>query len=269
MKFTPWAIKDRQLINNEVYDQIDWRDPALGAFALLRKESEFKARWVLEVCERQALNFSGDQRPASKGLISQPLKILDLACGAGFVTEALAEARLGELTGVDLSENSLRQARANAEQKGLQINYLQRDAYDLGFSDQFDAITCFDFLEHVSEPKKVLEQAFLALKPGGLFFFHTFNRTWLANLVIIKGMEWFVRGTPKKLHVYELFIPPRDLAELLIDLGFSTPEMVGIRPRVNLAFFKLLLTGVVSEKFAFTQTSSLKLGYLGFARKPE
>ena len=49
------------------------------------------------------------------------------------------------------------------------------------------------------------------LAPGGRFFFHTFNRTWLAWLIVIKGVGWFVRNTPRDLHVLRLFVKPSEL----------------------------------------------------------
>ena len=72
------------------------------------------------------------------------------------------------------------------------------------------------------------------LRPGGLLFFHTFNRSWLAWLVVIKGVEWFVRNTPKDMHVLHLFLKPSEVeamcreheVELRLDVpGFAPDEI--------------------------------------------
>ena len=52
------------------------------------------------------------------------------------------------------------------------------------------------------------------LRPGGLLFFHTFNRTWLAYLVVIRGVPLLVRECPDGLHVYRYFIKPSELEDM-------------------------------------------------------
>jgi 2-polyprenyl-6-hydroxyphenyl methylase/3-demethylubiquinone-9 3-methyltransferase len=105
------------------------------------------------------------------------------------------------------------------------------------------------------------------LKPGGLFFFHTFSRNPLAWLVIIKGLEWFVRNTPERMHVLPLFIKPRELAGYCEAADLKPEEWTGIRPVVGRAFRRMLATGKVPEDFAFTFTKSLMISYLGVAVK--
>ncbi|QDE65942.1 hypothetical protein BHS09_02385 [Myxococcus xanthus] len=92
------------------------------------------------------------------------------------------------------------------------VDYRVADAYVLPFDDGcFDVVTCMDFLEHVEEPARVVAEAARVLAPGGLFFFHTFNRNWLAGLIIIQAVEWFVPNKPDHLHVLRLFITPEEL----------------------------------------------------------
>ncbi|WP_140860273.1 methyltransferase domain-containing protein [Myxococcus xanthus] len=111
------------------------------------------------------------------------------------------------------------------------VDYRVADAYVLPFDDGcFDVVTCMDFLEHVEEPARVVAEAARVLAPGGLFFFHTFNRNWLAGLIIIQAVEWFVPNTPDHLHVLRLFITPEELQGHCEAAGLRTREQVGGGP---------------------------------------
>jgi 2-polyprenyl-6-hydroxyphenyl methylase/3-demethylubiquinone-9 3-methyltransferase len=85
--------------------------------------------------------------------------------------------------------------------------------------------------------------------------------------VAIKGVEWFVRNTPRDMHVLRLFIRPAELETMCEEAGLELIELIGTRPRVGRPLLRMLLTGAVPEDFAFTFTSSTRLGYAGVARK--
>jgi 2-polyprenyl-6-hydroxyphenyl methylase/3-demethylubiquinone-9 3-methyltransferase len=106
------------------------------------------------------------------------------------------------------------------------------------------------------------------LSPGGLFFFHTFNRTWLSWLVVIKGVEWFVRNAPRDLHAWRLFLRPEELRAMCAACQLDVREMRGFEPAVvSRAFMRLLATGSVPKDFAFRFTRSTRTGYTGVAVK--
>jgi 2-polyprenyl-6-hydroxyphenyl methylase/3-demethylubiquinone-9 3-methyltransferase len=114
----------------------------------------------------------------------------------------------------------------------------------------------------------VIDEAARVLRPGGLVFFHTFNRTWQAHLIVIKGVEWFVRNTPKDLHVIDLFRAPDEVAAMCRRAGLEPVVLRGSRPRLRWPLLRMLVTGKIGDDFAFTFTRSTKLGYTGYARKP-
>jgi 2-polyprenyl-6-hydroxyphenyl methylase/3-demethylubiquinone-9 3-methyltransferase len=124
-----------------------------------------------------------------------------------------------------------------------------------------------DFLEHVTAPGLVVAEISRVLRPGGLFFFHTFNRNPLAHLVIIKLVEYLVANTPKNLHVIELFVKPKELTKYCADAGLLVQEMVGIRPKFSSLTLKSLMTRTVPTNFSFKLTKSTLLSYMGYARK--
>lgn len=242
------------VVNNAFYDDLGdrwyeaWDDPV----ALLRAEGKVKNPWVVE-------------RIRAAHPIA-PARVLDIGCGAGFLANSLS-AEGHHAVGLDLSPGSLKVAR-NRDPSG-RTRFGVADAYRLPFGDaSFDAVTAMDFLEHVDEPGRVIAEAARVLKPGGLFFFHTFNRNLLAWLIVIKGLEWFVRNTPRHMHVLPLFIKPTELAGYCNMHGMQAAEMTGIRPVVgSFAFWKMLATREVPRDFRFRLTPSLAISYLGYARK--
>src|SRR5690606_33041727 len=227
--------------------------------ALLRAEGDLKNPWV---AERIRAHMGGG-----------PGRILDIGCGAGFLANALA-AEGHIVTGADMSRGSLRIASSKSAAMdpagaGTRAAYRVADAYRLPFrTAAFDAVTALDFLEHVTEPERVIAEASRVLRPGGLFFFHTFNRNLLAWLIVIKGLEWFVKNTPRRMHVLPLFIKPEELSRYCLAAGMDEVETTGIRPEFGrAAFWKMLATRRVPSDFRFRLTPSLALSYMGYARK--
>lgn len=247
------ARADLAAVNNAFYDTLGdrWYEAYDDPVALLRAEGRLKNPWVAERIATSLSNLPG--------------RILDIGCGAGFLANALA-AQGHDVTGIDMSRGSLKVARARPQSRPA--GYGVADAYRLPFRDAcFDAVSALDFLEHVTEPERVVAEAARVLKPGGLFFFHTFNRNRLAWLIVIKGLEWFVRNTPEHMHVLPLFIKPGELEGYCRDAGLRTVEMTGIRPSLGRPFWQMLATRKVPRDFAFRLTPSLNISYLGYAKK--
>jgi 2-polyprenyl-6-hydroxyphenyl methylase/3-demethylubiquinone-9 3-methyltransferase len=241
-------------IDNSIYDTLGdrWYTAFDDPVALLRAESKAKVPWVLAKIEKY---FT----------VPSQVHCLDVGCGAGFLSNRLA-AEGFSVTGLDLSEESLKVARKHDSTQKAQ--YVSGDAYKLPFADQsFDVVTAMDFLEHVDNPLQSIQEISRVLKPGGLFFFHTFNRNWLAKLVIIKLVEKLVKNTPKNMHVIELFITPKELTEMCTKENLIVKDMTGIRPLFSTITLKSIFTGVVPERFGFKLTGSLKLSYMGYAVK--
>lgn len=239
-------------IDNGIYEQLGerWYTAYDDPVALLRAESKTKGPWIREQLQRHA-------RPGAQ--------ILDVGCGAGFLTNELA-AHGYAMTGLDVSPESLRVARQHDETKT--VTYLTGDAYRLPFPDQsFDAVTAMDFLEHIEDPQAAIREFSRVLRPGGLFFYHTFNRNFLAWLIVIKLVEWVVKNTPKHMHVLRLFIKPGELAAYCRSAGLEPVALTGLRPVLRTITLRSLVTGVVPRGLRFTLTASTLLSYLGMAKK--
>jgi 2-polyprenyl-6-hydroxyphenyl methylase/3-demethylubiquinone-9 3-methyltransferase len=241
-------------VNNEIYDALGdrWYEAQDDPVALLRAESAHREPWIIETIERR---FRGAR-----------IRVLDIGCGAGFLTNPLA-ARGWNVTGLDASERSLAVARERDQTRS--VRYESGDACDLPHPDEsFDVVCAMDFLEHVTDPGRVIAEAARVLRPRGLFFFHTFNRTFLAWLIVIKGVEWFVKNTPPDLHVLSLFLDPEEVRSLCQANDLEVRELRGSRPVIfSRAFFRLLATGIVPKDFAFRFTGSTQIAYTGLATK--
>jgi 2-polyprenyl-6-hydroxyphenyl methylase / 3-demethylubiquinone-9 3-methyltransferase len=145
--------------------------------------------------------------------VSKP-SILDVGCGGGILSEALALAG-GQITGIDLSRPSIQAARQHAQLGGLRIDYRCESVEETvqKRAGSFDAVTCMEMLEHVPEPDRIVTACAKALKPGGHAFFSTINRTPKAFLFAIVGGEYVLRLLPRGTHTYRKLIRPRELKD--------------------------------------------------------
>jgi 2-polyprenyl-6-hydroxyphenyl methylase/3-demethylubiquinone-9 3-methyltransferase len=236
-------------VDNAWYDTLGerWYAAEDTPIALLRAEARHRNPWIAEL------------------IGERPREVLDVGCGAGFLANYLAACG-HRVTGLDTSGEAL--AIARRHDRTHRVDYLAGDACALPFPDaSFDAVCAMDLLEHVAEPHRVVAEAARVLRPGGRFFFHTFNRTWQAHLIVIKGVEWFVKNTPRDLHVIALFRTPEEVTEMCHRAALEPVAMRGSRPRFRWPLWRMLITGKVGPDFAFTFTPSTKLGYTGYARK--
>jgi len=156
-------------------------------------------------------------------------KVLDIGCGGGILTEALAKAG-AHATGIDLSKDSIEAARIHASQQGLNIDYRYENVEDTaaGHAGEFDAITCMEMLEHVPEPGKVIDACSRLLKPGGHAFFSTINRTPKALIMVIFGGEYILRLLPRGTHTYSKLIRPEELKRWAQDSGLEFQRLASL-----------------------------------------
>lgn len=190
------------------------------------------------------------------------VKVLDVGCGGGYACEYLAQRR-AVVFGTDLMAESLEQARDHARENNLEIEYHQCTAERLPFSDNsMEAVTCFDVLEHIPDKGRTLGEIYRVLKPGGWFFFDTFNKTFWSKVFVIWLGEILIRFMPRGTHHWPLFISPADLRVLLERLGFADMELAGVKP-IRFSRAKGKFPAVISSK------GNTAILYFGAARKPD
>lgn len=155
------------------------------------------------------------------------LRILDIGCGGGLLSEPMA--RLGaEVVGVDAAERNVPVASLHADEQGLSIDFRHATAEDLvAEGETFDAVLNMEVIEHVSDPGTFLTACHDLLKPGGLMTCSTINRTAKSFALAIVGAEYVMRWLPAGTHQWSRFITPDELFGLLRQAGLEPVDRTG------------------------------------------
>ena len=156
----------------------------------------------------------------------QGLRVLDVGCGGGILSEALAE-RGASVVGIDLAESALQAAEAH--RAGQAVEYrLESSRETAARGEVFDVVTCMEMLEHVADPAAVLRDIHALLKPGGWAFFSTINRTFKARLGAVYAAEYLLRLVPQGTHQYDWFIKPAELSRMAERAGLTPVAFCGM-----------------------------------------
>lgn len=157
------------------------------------------------------------------------VKVLDVGCGGGLLSEALA----GEgaiVTGIDMAPANIDIARSHAALSGLKIDYECVDVAELAAArrGEFDLVTCLELLEHVPRPEAVVAACATATRSGGTVFFSTINRNVKSFLFAIVGAEHLLRMVPRGTHEYLKLIQPSELALWCRRNDLDVRELTGL-----------------------------------------
>ena len=205
-------------------------------------------------------------------------RALEVGCGGGILSEEIA--RMGfDTTGIDPSEQSLRIAADHARAGGLEISYEKGTGEAIAYENGcFDAVFCCDVLEHVADLPKVICEIGRVLRPGGIFCYDTFNRTFISRLAVIDIAQRWKRWAlmPPNFHVWEMFIRPRELKSLLrqYDLEWREHRGVGLNVSVveALRYLRKRAAGELNyrdlgEKLLLCESKCMSVMYMGYAIK--
>jgi len=206
------------------------------------------------------------------------VRLLDIGCGGGVLAEEFA--RLGcQVTGIDISVESIAVARAHARTEDLSIDYQTGSASQLPFDgSSFEVVSCCDTLEHIPEWEQGVVEVGRVLKAGGLFLFDTINRTPKSRSTFIFGLqEWsFTKLFPPDAHVWEMFITPDELSAALEGHGMAVKGLSGgviaRNPLATLGEVRRHKRGEISvaelgQRLELKHDPDLSLNYLGYAQK--
>ena len=155
------------------------------------------------------------------------LKILDIGCGGGLISEPLARLG-GEVTGIDASEKNIKVAKLHSKKNNLNINYLNKSPEQLNDYEKFDIVLNLEVVEHVENVDLYIKSCSNLLKKNGIMFTATLNRTIVSYIKAIVGAEYILRWLPIGTHDWNKFIKPEELEKKLSSANFSTIDVKGL-----------------------------------------
>lgn len=199
----------------------EWWNPK-GKFRPLHKLGPARLGFIRD---RLAAHFGAPPRTLRP---LDGLRILDIGCGGGLVSEPLC--RLGaHMTGIDPAVENIAAAKAHAEPQGLNIDYRATTVEALlAEGATFDAVLCLEVVEHVPDPGAFLALCARLVRPGGMLIASTINRTVKAYLLAIVGAEYILRWLPAGTHQWERFVTPDEMARHLAAAGLGPAYAEGI-----------------------------------------
>lgn len=226
----------------------EWWNPS-GKFRPLHKFNPVRLAYIHE---QLAMNFGRDIRSIRP---FEDLSILDIGCGGGLICEPMA--RLGaSVVGADASETNIEVARLHAEQSGLAIDYraTTAEAIEAG-GERFDVVLALEIVEHVADVDLFLTTCAKMVKPGGLLFVATINRTLKSLGFAIIGAEYVLGWLPRGTHQFEKLVRPEEIVEPVEAEGLAMIDE----------------TGVVYHPLAdeWRRSRDLSVNYMLLARRPE
>ena len=199
----------------------DWWNPN-GKFKPLHLFNPARIKFIKEKLISHFKIYENIEKPL-KGL-----KILDIGCGGGLLSEPLS--RLGaKITGIDPSKDNIEVAKLHSKEMDLNINYIRSSPENLNFKGEFDVILNMDVIEHVSNVNLFIENCSRLLKKNGIMFIATINKNLKSYIFAILGAEYILRWLPIGTHDWDKFITPHDLKIITNKNHFVADEIVGMK----------------------------------------
>ncbi len=198
-----------------------WWDPK-GPMAMLHKFNPVRLAYLRE---QMTAHFGRDPRQLA---CLTGLRILDIGCGAGILSEPLA--RLGAaVVGADPARDNIEAARRHAQDAGLSVDYRAETAEALADSgERFDVVLAMEVVEHVADVPLFLRRCAEMVKPGGLLVAATINRTVKSFALAIVGAEYVLRWVPRGTHRWDKFVTPQELETSMNDAGLVRIDESGV-----------------------------------------
>ena len=219
----------------------EWWNPT-GKMSVLHKFNPVRLAYIREAaCER----FRRD-RTTIDALAG--LTVLDIGCGGGLLCEPLA--RMGaSVTGIDPARTNVETARLHAADSGVAVDYRCTTAEDVAAAgERFDIVLAMEVVEHVADVGLFVEACATLVKPGGLLFMATINRTLKSYALAIVGAEYVLRWLPRGTHEWDKFVTPEELSSAMTAPGLTVTDRRGVR-------FDIL-------RDRWTETSDLSVNYM-------
>jgi 2-polyprenyl-6-hydroxyphenyl methylase/3-demethylubiquinone-9 3-methyltransferase len=199
----------------------EWWSPT-GKFKPLHRFNPVRLAYIRDhACE----NFGRSPKSARP---LEGLRVLDIGCGGGLLSEPVA--RMGaSVVGADPSEKNIGIASSHARSSGVAVDYRAVTAEQLAESGEtFDMVLNMEVVEHVANVDLFLSTCAKMVRPGGLMFVTTINRTMKAAALAIFAAENILRWLPRGTHQYEKLVRPEEIEKPLAANGLSIIARTGV-----------------------------------------
>ena len=218
-----------------------------GSFKLLHEINPIRLNFIVE--NSIDIDFSN-------------AKLLDVGCGGGILCESLISIGFQDknITGLDAGRENIEVAKEHAFQNNYQINYVNSVLEDFNSPELFDIVTAFEVIEHCDYYDIFLKKLSSLVKPGGLIFISTINRTIKSYLQAIIGAEYILRWLPRNTHQWKKFLKPSEIDRVLLQNECEIQKMEGIK-------FDILTQTWYSTKNSKGCCGKIDVNYMLMAKK--
>ena len=195
-----------------------------GKFKPLHKFNPCRIAYIKE----QLINyFDLSKNDADPLTPLKNLKILDVGCGGGLLCEPLS--KLGaDVVGIDAGAKNINIAKIHSKENDLVIDYRLQDVEELAKTDEkFDVVLAMEIIEHVGDVEKFVAAIKNCLKPEGILFVATLNRTIKSYFNAILGAEYILRWLPIGTHSWKKFLKPTEINQISKNNGLNPVNTAG------------------------------------------
>ena len=197
----------------------EWWNPA-GKFKPLHKFNPIRIKYIKD-------NLINDFDLINKKKPLDGLKILDIGCGGGLLSEPMA--RLGaRVTGIDPVKRNIEIAKHHLKRSKLDIKYYNFSPEKFKSNNKYDVILNMEIIEHVKNVDFFIKQSVKFLKKSGIMFIATLNQTLKSYLLAIVGAEYILKWLPIGTHDWQKFIKPAQLITICKKSSLNLKSLDGI-----------------------------------------
>ena len=198
----------------------EWWDPE-GKFKPLHNFNPVRLRYIKDTITKKFGN-------KSEKLPLKDIKILDIGCGGGLLSEPLS--RLGAtVTGIDASDRNIKIAKMHLKKSKLDIDYYCSSPDKFVAKEKFDVVLNMEIVEHVDNVDFFLFKSSELLKKNGLMFIATLNKTLKSYVFAIIGAEYILKWLPIGTHDWNKFLTPRDLISICKNNSLNLNDLIGVK----------------------------------------